>query len=136
MVFNNIPFKIEEKKVLRELRIPRSIETLKDINEEHIARDIKNAIDLAYSLIKGAACYRTFKIEMIRREIPTTEIPKQVRDDRDAGFSDETSMSRGFTKDDENNPPIPPLEKGGKGGFERLFSSEAVGWAPPTAMAE
>ena len=27
-------------------------------------------------------------------------------------------------KDEKNNPPIPPLEKGGKGGFERLFSSE------------
>ena len=70
VVFNNIPFKIEEKKVLRELRIPRSIETLKDINEEHIARDIKNAIDLAYTLIKGAACYRTYKVEVIRDENP------------------------------------------------------------------
>ena len=70
VVLNNIPFKIEEKKVLRELRIPRSIETLKDINEEHIARDIKNAIDLAYSLIKGAACYCTFKVEVFRDENP------------------------------------------------------------------
>lgn len=68
VVLNNIPFKIEEKKVLRELRIPRTIETLKDINEEHIARDIKNAIDLAYSLIRGAACYRTFKVEVISGE--------------------------------------------------------------------
>ncbi len=66
VVLNNIPFKIEEKEVLRELRIPRSIETLKDINEEHIARDIKNAIDLAYSLIIGAACYRTFKVEEVK----------------------------------------------------------------------
>ncbi len=66
VVLNNIPFKIEEKQVLRELRIPRSIETLKDINEEHIARDIKNAIDLAYSLITGAACYRTFKVEEVK----------------------------------------------------------------------
>jgi len=70
VVLNNIPFKIEEKKVLRELRIPRSVEKLKDMNEEHIARDIKNAIDLAYSLIKGAACYRTFKVEVIRDENP------------------------------------------------------------------
>jgi len=35
---------------------------------------------------------------------------------------DETLMSRQLTKDDENNPPIPPLEKGGKGGFERLVT--------------
>ncbi len=68
VVFNNIPFTIEEKKVLRELRIPRSIETLKEINEEHIARDIKNAIDLAYSLIRGSGCYRTFKIENFTSE--------------------------------------------------------------------
>lgn len=51
--------------MLRELRIPRTIETLKDISEEHISRDIKNAMDQAYSLIKGAACYRTFKVEEI-----------------------------------------------------------------------
>lgn len=50
--------------MLRELRIPRSVESLKAMHEEHIARDIKKAIDLAYSLIKGAACYRTFKVEM------------------------------------------------------------------------
>jgi len=30
-------------------------------------------------------------------------------------------MLYGNTKDNEN-PPIPPLEKGGKGGFERVFS--------------
>ena len=30
----------------------------------------------------------------------------------------------GLTKDDENNPPTPPLEKGGQGGFERGFSGE------------
>ena len=75
VVLNNIPFKIEEKKVLRELRIPRSIETLKDINEEHIARDIKNAIDLAYSLISGAACYRTFKVEVMKDENPHPHPP-------------------------------------------------------------
>ena len=28
------------------------------------------------------------------------------------------------TKEHENNPPIPPLEKGGKGGFEGLFPDE------------
>ncbi len=65
VVLNNIHFSIEEKSVLRELRIPRNIETLRDINEKHISRDIKNAIDLAYTLIRGAACYRTFRIEAI-----------------------------------------------------------------------
>lgn len=61
---NSIPFTIEEKKVLRELRIPK-IDTLKEVEEEHIARAIKNAIETAYSLIKGSACYRTFKIKEV-----------------------------------------------------------------------
>jgi len=61
VVLNNIPFTIEEKKVLRELRIPK-IETLKEVQEGHIAVAIKGAIETAYSLIKGKACYRTFKI--------------------------------------------------------------------------
>ena len=62
IVLHNIPFTIEEKKVLRELRIPK-IETLKEIKEENIAGSIKNAIEMAYSLIKGKACYSTFKIK-------------------------------------------------------------------------
>ena len=61
IILNNIPFTIEEKKVLRSLRIPK-ISTLKEIEEEHIAKGIKNAMEMAYSLIKGKACYRTFKI--------------------------------------------------------------------------
>ena len=96
VVLRNIPFKIEERNVLRELRIPRSIETLNDLSEEHIARDIKNAIDLAYSLIKGAACYRTFKVEVIRGEIPL----------------------------EKGGKACPELVEGG--GFERLFSTERV----------
>ncbi len=45
-------------------------------------------------------------------------------------------MSQGLTKDDENNPPkspfrkgglsSPPLEKGGKGGFDGGFSDEKI----------
>src|SRR4030067_2309 len=73
--------------------------------------------------------------EFISGSLPTAEqeIPKQVRDDRGMGFSDETPMNPArLGKDDENHPPIPPLEKGGKacpelvegGGFERSFSSE------------
>src|SRR3990172_9574355 len=38
--------------------------------------------------------------------------------DRLISVSDETPMSPMLTMEDENNPPIPPLEKGGKGGFE------------------
>src|SRR3990172_12976277 len=44
--------------------------------------------------------------------LPGSELP-------DAGGS---NMPLRGTKEHENNPPIPPLEKGGKGGFERGFS--------------
>src|SRR3989304_5013127 len=62
VVLNNIPFTIDERKILRALRIPK-INTLKEIPEEHISKGIKKSIELAYSLIKGKACYRTFRIK-------------------------------------------------------------------------
>lgn len=62
VVLNNIPFTIDERKILRALRIPK-INTLKEIPEEHISKGIKKSIELAYSLIKGRACYRTFRIK-------------------------------------------------------------------------
>ena len=62
IILNNMPFIIEEKRVLMMLRIPK-INTLKEIPEEHISKGIKESIELAYSLIKGKACYRTFRIK-------------------------------------------------------------------------
>lgn len=62
VTLNNIPFTIDEVKVLREIRFPRSI-TMENIKEEHIADAIKLTIKSSYSLIKGKGCYRTFKIE-------------------------------------------------------------------------
>ena len=44
-------------------------------------------------------------------------------------------VSTSLTKDDANNPPTPPLEKGGKGGFEGLFSSEKRIHAPKGIVA-
>ena len=64
VVLNNIPFMIDERKILRALRIPK-INTLKEIPEEHISKGIKRAIEIAYSLIKGRACYRTFRIKEV-----------------------------------------------------------------------
>lgn len=64
IILNNMPFIIEEKRVLMMLRIPK-INTLKEIPEEHISKGIKKAIELAYSLIKGKACYRTFRIKEV-----------------------------------------------------------------------
>jgi hypothetical protein len=64
VVINSIPFEIEEKRVLRELRIPR-IKFVKELKEEGVARAIKQAIDTAYTLIHGRACYKTFKIKEV-----------------------------------------------------------------------
>jgi len=61
IVLKNIPFSIEERKVLRELQL-KGINSLKDIKESHISADIQKLIDLAYTLIEGKACYRTFRI--------------------------------------------------------------------------
>jgi hypothetical protein len=61
VVINSIPFEIEEKRVLRELRIPK-IKYVKELKEEGVARAIKQAIDTAYTLIHGRACYKTFRI--------------------------------------------------------------------------
>jgi hypothetical protein len=61
IVINSIPFEIEEKRVLRELRIPK-LEHVKELKEGGVARAIKQAIDTAYTLIHGKACYKTFRI--------------------------------------------------------------------------
>jgi len=54
-------------------------------------------------------------------------------------FRNETEMSQQLTKGHEINPPIPPLEKGGQGGFERLFPRKGLrildlGSGPGTAI--
>ncbi len=58
----NIPFEISEERVLRELRIPR-IKTLKEMEEQNVAKFIKWAMDTAYTLIEGNGCYATFALQ-------------------------------------------------------------------------
>ncbi|HEY3176903.1 MAG TPA: hypothetical protein VGK94_14195 [Candidatus Polarisedimenticolia bacterium] len=65
VLLNSIPFEIEEKRVLRELRIPK-LKYVKELKEEGVAKAIKQAIDAAYTLIHGRACYKTFKIIEVR----------------------------------------------------------------------
>ncbi len=67
VVIRSIPFQIEEKRVLRELRIPR-LRHLKEMEEEGVARAIKKAIDRAYGLIRGQGCYRTLRITGVRED--------------------------------------------------------------------
>lgn len=67
VLLNSIPFEIEEKRVLRELRIPK-LKHLKELKEEGVARAIKQAIDSAYTLIHGKACYKTFQVKEVRSD--------------------------------------------------------------------
>src|ERR1700693_1220246 len=62
VVIFNLPFTIEEAEIIRELRLPK-YKSLKEMPEENIARYIKKAIDIGYTLISGKACYRTVKIK-------------------------------------------------------------------------
>ena len=63
-VLANIPFEIDEKRVLRELRIPVK-KNLKDLNEKKLGEELKNVIEIAYGLVHGKACYNTFQIKNV-----------------------------------------------------------------------
>ena len=67
VLLNSIPFEIEEKRVLRELRIPK-LTHVKELKEEGVASAIKQAIDTAYTLIHGKACYKTFQVKEVRSD--------------------------------------------------------------------
>jgi hypothetical protein len=73
VVLLNIPFKIEESEIIRELRLPK-YKSLKEIPEENIAGYIKKAIDIGYTLISGKGCYRTVKIEKIFKDHVSCDI--------------------------------------------------------------
>ncbi|MCL4460968.1 MAG: hypothetical protein M1297_04530 [Nitrospirae bacterium] len=59
--FNNIPFEIEERQILREMRIPRK-SFLKELDEPGLANQIRKAIDEGYRLIRGKGVYRTLAL--------------------------------------------------------------------------
>lgn len=63
-VLTNIPFEINEKRILRELKIPIK-KRLDDLDEESLRKELKNVIEIAYGLIHGKACYSTFRIKSI-----------------------------------------------------------------------
>lgn len=72
IILNNIPFTIEEERILRELRIGK-ISSLKELPEQNIARYIKKAMDDGYSLIDAKAIYRTFRLIKAPGKIPAVE---------------------------------------------------------------
>ena len=59
--FNNIPFEIEERQILREMRIPRK-SALNELDEPGLAHQIQKAIDEGYRLIQGKGVYRTLAL--------------------------------------------------------------------------
>lgn len=61
IVLLNMPFTIEEERVLREMRISK-IRGLEEMPEKNIARYIKKAIETGYGLIEAKGLYRTFKV--------------------------------------------------------------------------
>ncbi len=63
-VLTNIPFEINETRLLRELRIPRK-KNLDDLDEKKLGKELKNTIETAYGLIHGKACYNTFRIKSV-----------------------------------------------------------------------
>ena len=73
VILLNIPFTIDEAEIIRELRLPK-YKSLKEIPEENIAKYIKKAIDIGYTLIHGKGSYRTVKIEKIHKERVTSDI--------------------------------------------------------------
>jgi len=73
VVAGNIPFEIEEKRVLRELRIPK-LKYVNELKEEGVARAIKKAIERAYTLIQGKGCYKTFKVLEVRDDRVVTDV--------------------------------------------------------------
>ena len=73
----NIPFTIEESEIIRELRLPK-YKSLKEIPEENIAKYIKKAIDMGYTLISGKGCYRTVKIEKVFKDHVVCDISETL----------------------------------------------------------
>ncbi len=69
IVLKNIPFKIDETRLLREMRIS-NISSPGELPEKNIARYIKKAVDLGYALMYAKAAYRTFRLVEKEGETP------------------------------------------------------------------
>ena len=59
--FHNIPFEIEERQILREMRIPKK-SRLADLGEPAMEKAIGQAIEEGYRMIEGQGVYRTLTI--------------------------------------------------------------------------
>lgn len=64
LFFHNIPFEIEERQILREMRIPKK-SSLSELNEPAMERAIGQAIEEGYRMIEGQGVYRTLAITKV-----------------------------------------------------------------------
>ncbi|MDH5478531.1 MAG: hypothetical protein OEY50_09375 [Nitrospinota bacterium] len=60
-VMENLPFTIDETRVLREMRVSR-IKTVDELEERPLAEAMKRAIAKAYTLIHGKGVYKTIEL--------------------------------------------------------------------------
>lgn len=58
----NVPFQIEQRAILRELRIPKA-KSFGELNDPKLEAELGRAVDIACTLIAGKGVYRTFPIE-------------------------------------------------------------------------
>lgn len=59
--FMNIPFEIEERQILREMRIPKK-SAIAELGEPAMEKAIRTAIEEGYRMIEGKGVYRTLEI--------------------------------------------------------------------------
>ena len=65
--FHNIPFEIEERQILREMRIPKK-SRLADLGEPPMEKAIGQAIEEGYRMIEGQGVYRTLTLTGIEED--------------------------------------------------------------------
>ena len=81
--FHNIPFEIEERQILREMRIPKK-SRLSDLGEPAMEKAIGQAIEEGYRMIEGQGVYRTLTItgieeaRVLTRESPTLFVGQKM----------------------------------------------------------
>lgn len=69
--FMNIPFEIEERQILREMRIPKK-SSLAELGEPAMEKAIRTSIDEGYRMIEGKGVYRTLEITGIEDKLVKT----------------------------------------------------------------
>ncbi len=72
VVLENIPFTIDQTRVLREMRVSR-LQSVDEIEEKPLAESIKKAIDKAYTLIHGKGVFKTYAVTGVKENMVSVE---------------------------------------------------------------